>query len=1019
VTDRNERKERPTQRRQGEGVRIIGAEEAQKAIDAGASGRRAEDQPRYGDVPPAPSGPRPQHRFPLPDSVDPAVAVPRPPVAPLRSEPPAIRAPRAAARAASPADASWTPGEAVRIVGSSQAGDSGAEDQTGAEAAKRGAPDAGPPPPTAASPGSQGTQGGEGEAGARPARAEWHGPPPDEGAPGSAPDAHGSPVPQPPPGPGAGEAAPGGGTLFSEAEPTGRVEAVPPGDEPPAVTRAGDEPPAVTRAGDEPPAVTRGGDEPPAVTRGGLRLPPPPEPEPFPPPGPGRAEEGQSHPALEVDLGEDPTGEDKSHRGEDLEPAEKAGGAGEKAGPDEPGRHEDLPIGAGLRWATPAEIEPVPALGDALPAAGEDPEAQEDEGQGTTWVARHAASPSAEPATEKVPLTRWAPPARAGVPLPEERPAGAPTAAEDPAGGPAFEDVAVPDPDPEAPPVPRHGRGGGDGVWAGRPWRRGRARGRPPGPTPETWHPGGEIAGGGGSDAPLLSGEQAGTADPTTGSGAWTPGEPASEQFERRPVAGKEQPLAEEHFERQPAEPFSAGGEHPEQVEQTPPEEGITVTGSTELPHWTEPPGGLPAGLRDPSREDDDLDAWNALGGGGVRWRAEHNDWDDAGDDVGFLSGDDVRVGALDQERSEHSDLYSFDEAFERLEEERSGAHPALDLDAGDGAGEAAGARDTTVATTIRRVRSVSTSTLRRPHTTAGGGGGRGGLPGRAERRRSTSGGDTGSRIVVGVGLAALLVIAYAVGPLALLVLALAAVVGCAAESYRILQHIGGAEARSDFGFRPATLLGLVATAGLMLAGYWKGPGALPVVLAVSFVAIMVWYLGGITDARPLANIAVTVMTVLWVGLLGSFAALMLREPHGKGLVFGAIVVVVVSDVVAFAVGRRFGSRPLAPRISPGKTVEGFVAGAAAAVVVGLIIGETVAPWGGLKHGLALGIVVAVLAPVGDLFESLIKRDLEVKDSGTTLAGHGGVLDRIDSILVVLPAAYYLATSLHLIHAVA
>jgi phosphatidate cytidylyltransferase len=96
--------------------------------------------------------------------------------------------------------------------------------------------------------------------------------------------------------------------------------------------------------------------------------------------------------------------------------------------------------------------------------------------------------------------------------------------------------------------------------------------------------------------------------------------------------------------------------------------------------------------------------------------------------------------------------------------------------------------------------------------------------------------------------------------------------------------------------------------------------------------------------------------------------------------------------------------------VSPGKTVEGVVAGGIAALVAGAIVGSKLTPWGGVRHGLELGLVVAILAPVGDLFESMIKRDLSVKDSGTALPGHGGLLDRFDSLLIVLPAAYYLVS---------
>jgi phosphatidate cytidylyltransferase len=268
------------------------------------------------------------------------------------------------------------------------------------------------------------------------------------------------------------------------------------------------------------------------------------------------------------------------------------------------------------------------------------------------------------------------------------------------------------------------------------------------------------------------------------------------------------------------------------------------------------------------------------------------------------------------------------------------------------------------------------------------------------------SGQDLRSRIVVGVGMAALFVVAYAVGPKALLVLGAVVVLLCAAEAYSMLQRCG---------FRPATLLGLTATGGLMFAAYWRGEPAVPLVTALAFAATMIWYLLGIVEARPLANVAVTSMTILWVGLLGSFAALLLRVPHGKGLFLGAVVVTVASDIVAYFAGRRWGRHALAPTISPSKTVEGLVAGAVAALVVGIVVGESVSPWGGLAHGLLLGVAVAIFAPVGDLFESLIKRDLEVKDSGTVLAGHGGLLDRFDSVLLVLPVTYYLADYLHLL----
>ncbi len=170
-----------------------------------------------------------------------------------------------------------------------------------------------------------------------------------------------------------------------------------------------------------------------------------------------------------------------------------------------------------------------------------------------------------------------------------------------------------------------------------------------------------------------------------------------------------------------------------------------------------------------------------------------------------------------------------------------------------------------------------------------------------------------------------------------------------------------------------------------MLAAYWKGTAAMSEVFVVVLFASLAWYLARVVEARPVVNVAVTVLGFAWVGVLGSFSALLLRAHLGGHLFLGALVPTVVADMGAWFVGSRMGRHPMAPTISPSKTWEGFLGGAVAALVAGAVIGNRLAPWGGVRHGLELGLVVALVAPLGDLVQSMVKRDLRLKDSGALL----------------------------------
>jgi phosphatidate cytidylyltransferase len=263
--------------------------------------------------------------------------------------------------------------------------------------------------------------------------------------------------------------------------------------------------------------------------------------------------------------------------------------------------------------------------------------------------------------------------------------------------------------------------------------------------------------------------------------------------------------------------------------------------------------------------------------------------------------------------------------------------------------------------------------------------------------------------VATGVAVAAVAVLAMWGGPLPSVILATAVITLCAAEAYGTLRRTGR---------RPATLLGLVATAAVVVAAYSKGPSAIPLMAVLLLCGTMLWYLIGVESGSPVDGTASTVFVFVWVGILGAFAGLLLApgqfpDRHGVAFFAGAVIAAVLDDVGALVVGRWFGRHLLAPTVSPKKTWEGLIGGSVLAIVGSVLITAHIHPWTTPK-ALLLGVVIAVVAPVGDLCESLIKRDLSLKDMGSVLPGHGGVLDRFDALLFALPATYYLVRLVHL-----
>jgi phosphatidate cytidylyltransferase len=409
------------------------------------------------------------------------------------------------------------------------------------------------------------------------------------------------------------------------------------------------------------------------------------------------------------------------------------------------------------------------------------------------------------------------------------------------------------------------------------------------------------------------------------------------------------------------------------------------------LPHWTEPATGeVPRILAGeppaPPPADEELSAWSALSTG-PRWRDQPADWDEADFSDTVLDDREARLGALrDQpEAEDEGDIFAFEEAVA----------PAV------AASAPARARSRGTATQARpaaRARPGRTGVAPRGGSRGGGqgGGGQGGGGG-----GGGGGSDMTTRLLTGVIAAGVVLAAAAIGPRALVVIVLAAVTMAAAELFQSLRARG---------YQPATLLGLVACASMVLATYIKGEPAFPLVLTILVIFSFLWYLAGVVHAKPTMNIAVTLFAFLYVGFLGSFACLFLRIPEGQGvgLLIGAVIATAAHDIGAYVVGKYMGKTPLAPELSPNKTFEGLVGGVLASVFVSLVVVSQIGPWNAGK-AFWLGVVVAVAAPLGDLCESMIKRDLGVKDMGKLLPGHGGVLDRVDALLFVIPATYYLA----------
>jgi phosphatidate cytidylyltransferase len=261
--------------------------------------------------------------------------------------------------------------------------------------------------------------------------------------------------------------------------------------------------------------------------------------------------------------------------------------------------------------------------------------------------------------------------------------------------------------------------------------------------------------------------------------------------------------------------------------------------------------------------------------------------------------------------------------------------------------------------------------------------------------------GETGKRVVQAIPAIAYAVFIVVEGGI---VFALGvAVLGivCLRELYEMMRRAG-----------PVDIAGYLALLALCLAALYGEKHQLLLVLVLTVPLTFLFALARPRRANVSWGMAATLLGVIWIGLAFAHAIFLRELPHGGALVVDVLVGTFIGDTCAYFGGRAWGRTRIAPRISPNKTLAGLVSG---------IVGGTIAFWlFGLSyqhewfHGddrLLIGLAVAVTAPIGDLFESLVKRDLGVKDTGRFFGAHGGALDRLDAVLFSIVAAYYMSVA--------
>lgn len=432
--------------------------------------------------------------------------------------------------------------------------------------------------------------------------------------------------------------------------------------------------------------------------------------------------------------------------------------------------------------------------------------------------------------------------------------------------------------------------------------------------------------------------------------------------------------------------------------------------GRAELPHWSEPPTGVVPAIFD----QDDAEArddWGAMTGNQARFRSDSGDWDaqDFAEELAAASGEDDllpggAIGEREPDPNDSDEQFAAAVAQRRRSGEREIETPRRSrAETDDASADPA------------RAAAVPVRAPRTPRAPRAPRAPRSGVPGRARpgaARSATSPDpfgelDAGGRnlpvaVTTAVLLAVAAIVCFIAGPAYTVVLA-GAIIGAAAA------ELVGTLHRKNLRTAPQVVIAGAFFAPI--AGYSHGAFGLVMVTVLVTITTLLWFLVEAGPGRPVIGIAVTLLAFGWVGGLGGFAGLLLHNVNGVQWFLAALLPTVSYDVFGYFVGQQFGRTPVAPRVSPHKTLEGTLGG----LVAALLIPAAILVW---KHApftdhsswaVFACLLAGVAAFLGDLCESLIKRDLGIKDFSATLPGHGGILDRFDGLLFAMPVVYLLS----------